>query len=348
MSTNGRGRIRNTPWVHLSDEELLEVRICDLKVKIEGSDVEPRIEQLYDELEEAGLAIRPVCFLSNEWLSPNGQNAIGIPFYLAHPRLRALEFRMMFEVEGGTRSACMKLLRHEAGHALDHVYRLHTRPDWQEMFGSPRVRYSPYFYSADPHSKAHVRNLPGDYAQCHPDEDFAETFAVWLNRNANWRTRYRGWPAIRKLRYVDRLMRELNGRVPRRRKPNLHPEARTIRSTLKTHYRRKAKLYDLADLDFAVRDLRRIFRAGGASGRVGSAGAFIRAHKRRLVETITMWSDATSRSVDHVVKTLARYCDEKGLVLRESPEHTLMQLSTYVTSLVVNMIHTQTYRRRKR
>ncbi len=348
MPGNGRGRVRNTPWVNLSDEELLEVRICDLKVKIESSEIEPRIEQLYDELVEAGLGIRPVCFLTDEWLSPNGQNAIGVPFYLAHPRLRALEFRMMFEVEGGTPSWCMKLLRHEAGHALDHVYRLHRRPDWQEMFGSPRVRYNPYFYSADPHSKAHVRNLPGDYAQCHPDEDFAETFAVWLNPNANWRTRYRGWPAIRKLRYVDRLMRELDGRVPRRRKPNLHPEAKSIRSTLKTHYRRKAKLYEMGDLGFAARDLKRIFRSTRAADPEDSAAQFIRSHKRRLVKSITEWSGEAPHSVAHVVKMLAKQCDERGLVLRDEPEPTLVQFSTYVTTLIINRIHTHTYRLRKR
>jgi hypothetical protein len=348
MGGNGRGRTATTPWVHLSDDELLDVRICDLKVAIEGSDLEPRIDQLYEELDQAGLAIRPICYLSNEWLSPNGQNAIGIPFYLAHPRLKALEFRMMFEVEGGTRSWCMKLLRHEAGHALDHVYRVHTQEDWKETFGSPRLGYNPYFYAADPHSKAHVRNLPGDYAQCHPDEDFAETFAVWLNPNANWRTRYRGWPAMKKLRYVNRLVRELNGRGARRRKPVLYAEARTLRSTLRTHYRRKAKLYQMGDLVYAVRDLKRIFRVSRASKPGDTAAALIRAHKRRLVESITEWSGEAYNSVAHVVAMLAKQCDEHRLVLRDDPEESLVRFSTYVATLVVNRIHTHTYRLRKR
>ena len=42
------------------------------------------------------------------------------------------------------------------------------------------------------------------YAQKHPDEDWAETFAVWLE-GGPWRRRYRDWQvALAKLEYVDR------------------------------------------------------------------------------------------------------------------------------------------------
>ena len=224
-------------------------------MRIKWSDLEPRVAQLYRELEAKGLALRPKCFLSDEWLSPGDQAAIGIPFFLAHPRLRALENRMMFEVEGGTAHWCMKLLRHEAGHALDHAYRLSRREDWREVFGSTRSKYNPYFYEVDPESRAFVRNLPEFYAQAHPAEDFAETFAIWLNPTSRWKARYRGWPAMRKLRYVDRVMRELKSRRVPRRKPEIGPEARTLQSTLARYYERKFRLYRRGDLSFAGRDM---------------------------------------------------------------------------------------------
>ena len=341
-------RSNRVAWQNLSDEDLLKVRICDLGVRIEGSEVESRVWQLYEELQDLGLFLRPRCYLSDEWLSPNGQAAIGIPFYLAHPRLRALEFRMMFEVEGGTPSACMKLLRHEAAHALDYAYGLHRRADWQETFGSPRKRYSPYLYIADPHSKAHVRNLPENYAQCHPEEDWAETFAVWLHRPSQWRTRYKGWPAMKKLRFVNRLMREISERPVPRRKPVLHADTRNMRSTLMSYYRRKFRLYHLGDLSFAARDLKTIFRVSRAREPDDLASALIRRHKRHLVESIVAWSGEGAGQASRVVARLAKLCDENRLVLRDDQDVSLVKLSTYVATLIANRVHTSSYRLQNR
>ena len=86
----------------LSDEELLAVRLCDLNVRIEGSELEPRVEKLLSALASRGLSMKPAFYLADEWLSPTGVPAIAIPFYLAHPRLKQLEMRQMMEVEGGT------------------------------------------------------------------------------------------------------------------------------------------------------------------------------------------------------------------------------------------------------
>jgi hypothetical protein len=341
-------RSKAIPWQNLSDEDLLKVRICDLGVRIAGSEVEPRVWQLYEELQDLGLFLRPKCYLSDEWLSPNGQPAIGIPFYLAHPRLRALEFRMMFEVEGGTPSSCMKLLRHEAAHAIDHAYGLHRRADWQQTFGSPRKRYSPYLYNVDPHSKHHVRNLPDNYAQCHPEEDFAETFAVWLNPGSQWRTRYRGWPAMRKLRYVDRVMGEISELAVPRRKPALHAETRSLRSTLQSYYRKKHRLHRVGDLAFAARDMKSIFRVSRAKEPDDLASALIRRNKRHLVKSIANWSGERPGQVSGVLARLAKLCDEHRLVLRDDSDVSLVKLSTYATTLIVNRVHTSTYRPLKR
>lgn len=334
-------------WQHLSDKDLLQVRICDLAVQIEGSDLEPRVAQLLHELEARDLRLKPVVYVSDEWQSPDGQPAIGVPFFLAHPRLKALEFRMTFEVEGGTPNWCMKLLRHEAGHAFDHAYGLSRTRAWAAAFGSPRQRYNPYFYTADPHSKRHVRNVPYNYAQCHPAEDFAETFAVWLNPSTTWKTRYAGWPAMRKLRYVDRIMRDLRGRPAPRRKVLKQAEARLLRSTLKHYYDRKFRLYNMGDLTFSVRHLKTIFRPTRARQPQGPASEFVRRHKRRVVDALTAWTGEARPRVERVLAGLAHLCDQHNLVVQKDETATLIRFTTFASTLIVNRVHTLNYRLEK-
>src|SRR5204862_3134775 len=126
-------------WHSLKDEELLALRICDLGVRIEGSELEPRIGQFNSELAARGVSFRPDCYLGDEWFSPEGVPAIAIPFYLAHPRLKTLELHQTLEVEGGTPEWCQMLLRHECGHSMDHAHRFSSRADWREVFGRPEA-----------------------------------------------------------------------------------------------------------------------------------------------------------------------------------------------------------------
>ncbi len=331
-------------WEALSDDDLLHLRICDLNVKIQGTDLALRVRQLWRELLARGLKLKPVCFLSDEWLSPADQSAIGIPFFLSHPRLKALENRMMFEIEGGNASWCMKLLRHEAGHAFDHAYRLSRRGDWKAVFGSPRTKYQPYFYEVDPGSRLFVVNVPDNYAQAHPVEDFAETFAVWLNPASHWRERYAGTPALKKLRYVDRVMREVRSRQVPRRQPKVGPEARTIQSTLLSYYERKLRLFPLGDPASTERALKRMFRVSRAVEPKDRASDFIRAHKTSLVDAIAGFSGERRNQVARVVASLAQLCTTHRLVLREPEKRTLVKFSTFATTLIVNRLRTHSYR----
>src|SRR4029078_4889759 len=114
----------------------------------------------------------------------------------------------MLEVEGGDAESCLRILRHEAGHAIDNAYVLRRRPRRRRLFGNPGTEY-PEYYTPKPYSKSFVQHLDHWYAQSHPDEDFAETFAVWLDPSSMWATRYAGWPTLRKLESLDRVMREL-------------------------------------------------------------------------------------------------------------------------------------------
>ncbi len=198
----------------MSDEELLHSRICDLKLKIPGTELESRIEKFYAELAAKNISLKPICYLGDEWFCPEGSATIAIPFYLAHPRLKKLEEKMMMEVEGGTEAWCMRLLRHEMGHVLNHAYLLEKDKGWQKLFGPTSMEYSESF-RARPYSRRFVRHLDGYYAQSHPEEDFAETVAIWLTPDLDWRHQYQGWTALQKIEYVDHLMHKLAGKPPR-------------------------------------------------------------------------------------------------------------------------------------
>ena len=163
---------------------------------------------------------------------------IAVPFYLAHPRLERLERRIMREAEGGNARWLMRILRHEAGHALDNAYRLRRRKCWREVFGPASLPY-PHRYRARPGSRRYVHHLGEWYAQAHPTEDFAETFAVWLKPNSDWRRSYADWPAFNKLSLVDELMTSVRGRRPPvRNRIRIEPLDTNTR-TLAQHYRRK-------------------------------------------------------------------------------------------------------------
>src|SRR5882757_3369448 len=204
---------RKYAWEKLSDEQLLKQRLSSLRVTVEDTWLEDCLGALYEELQARGIRLRPHTWISREWFSPADVPGIAIPFYLAHPRLMKLEKKMMLEVEGGTWSECMAILRHETGHAVQHAYQLQRRRRWQQLFG-PSSKHYPLYYRPNPASRNYVQHLRRWYAQSHPDEDFAETFAVWLRPRSNWRTRYAGWPALKKLEYVDELMEEIAGKRP--------------------------------------------------------------------------------------------------------------------------------------
>src|ERR1041384_431784 len=248
-------------WVNLSDDELLEKKTSQLGLKFEGSELEPLIRQLYDELSQKGLAFHPPCHLGDEWFVPVGIPAIFIPFFLVHERLRKLERKMILEVEGETPEWFMRLMRHETAHAYAYAYQLYRKKKWQQTFGLTSTEETPQFYRPRPYSRSYVVHLDDWYAQSHPDEDFAETFAVWLTPGLDWRARYRGWKALHKLEYVDELMRSLAGRAPLHQPDYRAADYDCLNVRLKTYYARKRKLYEDAYPDFYDADLRQLFGA---------------------------------------------------------------------------------------
>ena len=329
-------RKRGPAWADASDEELLDLRFCDLHVRIEGTPLESRLVQLHDELERCGARLRPHAWLSSEWFSPGGVPGIAVPFYLAHPRLARLEKKMILRVEGGTKSECMRLLRHEAGHAVSTAFRLHYKRSWRETFGPASQPY-PTHYQPRPNSRDYVLHLDWWYAQAHPTEDFAETFAVWLRPGSRWRSRYRTWPALEKLEMVDTLMRGIAGKAPPVRSRERADPLHRLRSTLRSHYRRKQKRYSDDSPEFYDRDLRRIFDADG--GGPETATAFLRRVRPEVRRMVAESTGEHPYTIDMILRDMIDRGRELKLRRNGSEQEVKTRLMLLVTVETMHHLH---------
>jgi hypothetical protein len=337
-----RGPLPASEWEGWDDERLLALRFCDLDLPL-GVELEQRIAQLGAELDTRGLVFRPHFWLSDEWFTPDGVPGVSIPFYLAHPRLAALELRQMLEVEGGDLEWCMKILRHETGHAIENAYHLRRRRARRELFGSTREPY-PDYYSPRPYSKSFVIHLDSWYAQSHPDEDFAETFAVWLTPDSKWRERYRDWPALRKLEYMDQLMGELAGRPPRvTERKEIHPLA-TLRKTLRQHYEEKRDHYGVDRPQFYDRDLRRLFSDAPEHARQPTAASFLARSRREMRRLAGRWTNEYQYTIDALLGAMIERCRELKLHLRTSAEQTKLDFAVLLTVQTMNYLHSGRHR----
>ena len=332
-------------WEHLADEDLLQVRIRDLKLQISGSCLEPFVEQLYEELAAKGITCHPTCYLADEWLTPDKIPTIGIPFCLAHPRLRHLEQKMMYEVEGGTDDICMKLLRHECGHALNYAYRLYRRTRWRELFGLFSATYSGSYYY-QPYSRRFVVHLEDNYAQSHQDEDFAETFAVWLTPGSHWQIKYKNWPVLKKLCYVDRLMQDIADTAPavtfRGRPPY---SAARMTSTLATHYERKRRALGSEFQGYYDDSLKELFVSAHAGNSMIKASRLLRSHRAQLVTNVTRWTGHRKFDIQQLLNRLATRCDALGLYANASHEENLIGLTSMLTAIASNTLTVNRKRR---
>lgn len=324
-------------WENLPDEQILQIRIRDLGLRIEGTVLEERINRLYAELDAKGIRLHPPCYLTDEWLTPDGMPIIGVPFVLAHPRLTQLERNIMLEVEGGTDEWCMRLLRHETGHALNYAYLLHKRTRWRELFGAFRTPYR-NSYTAAPYSRRYVNHLEDNYAQAHPDEDFAETFAVWLTPGEKWRQIYQRWPALKKLNYVDHLMSQIGSEAPTVVARDTPWSAARMKSTLAAYYERKRRLLGDDFPGFYDPGLQRLFAVRDEGIARQKASRFLRAHRRQIVNSVAVWTGQRKFDVDKLMGKLIPRCEDLELCLRKPPEDTMFDTAAFVTA-VMSKIH---------
>jgi len=335
--------LKPADWAGLGDDQLLDVRMCDLGVTIEGTDLEARIAEVNDELAARGLVFRPHYWLSDEWFTPDGVPGVAIPFYLAHPRLARLELAQMLEVEGGDPESCLRILRHEAGHAIDNAYDLRRRPTRRRVFGTPAIEY-PEYYTPKPYSKSFVQHLDHWYAQSHPDEDFAETFAVWLDPQSLWAARYAGWPALRKLEYMDRLMRELARSRPRVKSQRKVDPLTRLKKTLREHYAKKREHYGLDHPAFYESDLRNLFSDAPPYAKNMSAARFLRKIRKEVRSTVASFTDSYQYTIDQVLETIIDRCRELNLRLVDAEEATKIDFMVFLTVQTMNYLHSGRHR----
>ncbi|HEV7768631.1 MAG TPA: putative zinc-binding metallopeptidase [Thermoanaerobaculia bacterium] len=317
--------------------QLLQTRIRDLDLSLERSPVAGLVRHLHAELQEKGLRhFRPKVYLSDEWGSPTGEPVIGIPFYLGDPRVANLEDAIN-DIED--EREIMMYLRHEAGHAFNHAYELYRTSEWRKLFGNTRQPYRDD-YRFVPFSRDFVRYIPGWYAQKHPDEDFAETFAVWLDPTSLWESRYDGWGAMRKLKYVDRMARELGDVTPPKSVGKTDITVAEMEQTVEEFYRElhvdeSPMIADLA-LDA---DLLDIFPPPTGDEETRSAALLLREHRRTVIDKVNYWTGVRRTLVRTLVIAIEERLTELALVsVRKEARKQMVELTVYITTLAMTFL----------
>jgi hypothetical protein len=318
-------------------KELLGKRISQLGLKVEGSPVERSVERLRRELVKKGITkFRAVVYLTDEWGCPSGEPVIGVPFYLADPKLSRLE-RTMNDLE--SEREILMYLRHEAGHAFNYAYRLYATPEWRELFGPFNRRYRDD-YKPVPFSRKFVRHLAGWYAQKHPDEDFAETFAIWLTPRSAWRERYKSWPALAKLRYIDRIVKQVGDAEPVVGTGATDLTVEQMELTVEEFYRQVLE-QNRAAVDLAMDgDLRDMFVSRNPRRKnLRPAADLIYEHRVVLTDKITYWTGVRRPIVRGLVEGMARHARARDLWCERALESSaLVELTAYGTTLAMNYL----------
>ena len=323
-------------------EAALGKPIRDLGLTISGTTLEPIIARLMDEVASAGIRrLRPRFYLSTEWGVPQDTIAVAIPFYLAHPELTELHGRRAGHVEGLDEADILRYLRHEMGHVVGYAYRLYREEGWTRLFGRFEKRYREE-YRPQPFSRKFVRHLPGWYAQKHPDEDWAETFAVWLTPGSDWRIQYADWPtALAKLTYCDEVMASIGDREPLVTDEERDEDVGEIGYSLDEFYRDWED--DPAEalprgMDGALREA-----FADLAPRPGESAApaapLMRRLERELTAQVYRWTGHLPERTRALVRRLARRAEETALVYGQERETAaVVAITTLVAALATNHV----------
>lgn len=291
----------NFLW-NLNDREILSLQMCDLDLSIENSFLKYCIKKVLEELKARNIPLKPHFWLSDEWFCPDGIVGIAIPFYLAHPRLIELEKNIIGYAEGASQQWCLKILRHELGHVIDNAFFLRRRKDRQRIFGKSSLTY-PSSYTFKPYSRNYVRHIEEGYAQAHPAEDFAETFAVWLDPDSNWKEKYKNWPALKKLNCMDRLMKEISGSSPRINERFELDPLRTLKKTLKRHYQAKKENWGIGQDRFWDEGLKQFF-SDSPSDNYESAFSYLKKYRREIAHKVFVETGYRKYMINRILSSL--------------------------------------------
>ena len=313
---------------------LFSKKIRDMNLKLEGSPLEGFVKKLHKELEDKGLSFRPACYLSDEWGCPHGSPAIGIPFYLVSQELSKIEQEIMREIEGEDEAEIMKLLRHEAGHAFNYAYQLYKTSEWRRLFGKISQPYSDH-YRPNPFSKKFVKHLDHWYAQKHPDDDFAETFAVWLPPGSDWSSSYKGWAAYKKLEYVEKIVKKIGARIPKIQTVSYDIPVEEMDITLEDYYTKKLEEWAHELPERFDADLSEIFPHKEGDGM--NAEDFIRLKQTELVNIISNWTGEKKHHIRRLLRQLIQRAKElHRAVPHQNEDGVYRHLLAYATTLTMN------------
>lgn len=319
--------------------KLLETRICDLPIKIEGL-LDECIKRVGHELGRKHIRLRPEYYLGLEWGCVDKSISIELPFWFASPTLMEIEDENAYEGVESEEEILMEL-RHEVGHAMNYAYRLYRENDWKKVFGNFKKKYPRGSYFAhNPWSKRHVRHLPDHYAQKHPDEDWAETFAVWLTPRSNWKSIYAKTPAMDKLNYVDGTMERLRHEEvlnpARKRDRPIEKVEQTVAALYGIDFEEVIKEDELAEY---VEDLKGVFQYDGARRyHLRDAWKFVHRYSPLIVDKVATWiynaDRNTVRTYLHQFESICRTYDLK--IRAGSEEEKLIELAVLATYRVLH------------
>ncbi len=265
----------------LTHSELLKLKLSQLKLSLRKSDLWQSIERVKLELTQKNIRLSPHFWISDEWFTPDGVTGVAVPFFLLHPRLIELERQQIGFLEGESKVELLNILRHELGHVVDNAFRLRHKRSRSQVFGKASISY-PTGYSYRPYSRSFVRNLADGYAQGHPVEDFAETFATWLNPRSNWRRTYGDWPAIKKLQYVDTLMKEIAGVKPKLISKERYNPLSEQEITLERYYKKRRCREHLGEDHFWNDGFNKYFSSKSGP----NASSFLRHHRKEFCREV--------------------------------------------------------------
>lgn len=307
-------------------EELMKVRLCDLPLTLKNTWVQNCITKLYSELEAKDLRLKPHVWISDDWFSPDGVPGFAVPFFILHPRLIALETELIGEAEGGDRQWCMMLMRHETGHCIDNAYHLRKNKRRQLLFGLTSTPY-PDSYQPNVRSRQYVRHLDGHYAQAHPDEDWAESFAVWLTPRSAWRKVYADWPAIRKLNHLNEMMEDIQGKRPLVNNRSRMDDISRMKMTLGDYYKEKRRKLGLNKNSPFKTDLKRIFSKEGEI----QAWRFVNDSKTQIIGQVAKNTRLQHYKIKRMLREVQDTCRQENLKVNKKLGESRKQLIQLMT-----------------
>lgn len=316
-------------WAKWEDASLMTVRLAELGVGL-GGPLERELATVLKELRAKGVDFEPSVWISDEWFCPDGVAGFALPFFLTHPRLKRLEMSQMGQVEGGQPERLRRILRHELGHALDNAFFLRRLAERRRIFGPSTENY-PTRYRSLPYSSAFVRHLGEGYAQSHPDEDFAETFAVWLDPDSRWWKRYHGTPAIEKLSYMDSVMETLQRKKPTLTKIRPVDPLHTLGKTLGAHYRSRRQRLALGEFAGTDSALLRIFAKNRFAEREMTAPVFLRRMRKSVLREVSQGTRLPQYWLRPLLQRAILRSEQLHLCLANDESKTRKQLVAFLT-----------------